>query len=236
MRLTMGFVKVAEGEEKGKLPDMRMNETPDTLKTFTGGIADTNAYLYGCPEGNILIDAPEGTAEAFQGEKISLLFLTHGHFDHVWDAAKIARLHGCPVFMHTITETMMADKNLLRRFGMDLEVEPLAADRRIGEGSCSFLGRDFEIFEVPGHCPGSLCLYTAGEEGKPGTLFGGDVLFAGGVGRWDLPGGDRDLLISGIQNKLLPLPSETIVHAGHGPSTTIGREKTGNPYLQQIIP
>jgi len=231
----MGFVKVAEGEEKGKLPDMRKNETPHTLKTFTGGVVDTNAYFYECPEGNILIDAPEGAAEAFKEAKISLLFLTHGHFDHVWDAAEIVRQHRCPVFMHSVTEAMMADKNLLRRFGMDLEVEPLIADQRIGEGKYSFLGRDFEVFEVPGHCPGSLCLYAEGQEGNPSTLFGGDVLFAGGVGRWDLPGGDHDVLISGIQTKLLPLPPETIVHAGHGPSTTIGREKSANPYLQEII-
>ena len=230
----MGSVKVAEGEEKGKLHDMSFLKTHDTPKMFTGGSVETNSYLFSCPGGNLLIDAPEGADEAFKESKISLLFLTHGHFDHVWDAAKIVRNHGCPVFMHGITEAMMADRNLLRRFGMDLEVEPVLANERIEEGKYSFLGRDFEVFEVPGHCPGSLCLLSLGNGNQSGELFGGDVLFAGGVGRWDLPGGDREILLSGIHTKLMPLSGETIVYPGHGPSTTIGREKVANPYLQVI--
>jgi glyoxylase-like metal-dependent hydrolase (beta-lactamase superfamily II) len=131
--------------------------------------------------------------------------------------------------MHPLTEEMLADRNLLRRFGLDLEVEPVKADQLLWEGANqSLLGRPFDIHEVPGHCPGSLCLYDP----SSGMLYGGDVLFAGGVGRWDLPGGDRELLLSGIRKKLLPLPPETVVCPGHGPITTIGREKAENPYLQ----
>jgi len=197
---------------------------------FTGGALETNAYLLSCPEGNLLIDAPEGSAEAFANIPIALLVLTHGHFDHAWDAAEVARLHHCPVAMHAITEEMLADRDLLRRFGLDLEVEPVSASLLLGEGKGQrLLGRSFDIFEVPGHCPGSLCLHSK----KNAFLFGGDVLFAGGVGRWDLPGGDRELLISGIRTKLLPLAAQTIVYPGHGPATTIGREKLSNPYLQE---
>ena len=195
---------------------------------FTGGALETNAYLLACPEGNILIDAPEGSAEAFQDIPISLLVLTHGHFDHVWDAAKIAKMHNYPVAMHATTEEMLADRNLLRRFGLDLEVEPVAAGQLLSEGANQMLlGRAFDIYEVPGHCPGSLCFHSAEE----GVLFGGDVLFAGGVGRWDLPGGDKELLLSGIRTKLLSLLDDTIVYPGHGLATTIGREKNSNPYL-----
>ena len=194
---------------------------------FTGGALETNFYLVTTPEGNLLIDAPEGAARASAGELISLLVLTHGHFDHVWDAAEIAKIHGCPVFMHPVTEEIMDDRNLLRRIGIDLEVAPVKADRYLGEGNTSLLGKDFRILEVPGHCPGSICLH----DGAAGVLFGGDVLFAGGVGRWDLPGGDRDLLLSGIRTKLLPLPDQTIVLPGHGPATTIGAERTANPYI-----
>lgn len=209
---------------------MNLAETSDSPKMFTGGALETNAYLLSCPEGNLLIDAPEGSAEAFANIPIAMLVLTHGHFDHVWDAAEVARLHHCPVAMHTTTEEMLADRNLLRRFGLDLEVEPVSASLLLSEGKEQrLLGRSFDIFEVPGHCPGSLCLHSK----ENASLFGGDVLFAGGVGRWDLPGGDRELLISGIRTKLLPLAAPTIVYPGHGPATTIGREKLSNPYLQE---
>ncbi|MCE9587230.1 MAG: MBL fold metallo-hydrolase [Verrucomicrobia bacterium] len=207
---------------------MDTGQTLEGLKMFTGGALQTNSYLVACPEGNILIDAPEGSAEAFRDIPIAMLLLTHGHYDHVWDAAAVARHHGCTVAMHPVTETMLADRNLLRRFGIDLEVEPVNADLKLLEGSGQrLLGRSFNLFEVPGHCPGSLCIHDASSN----LLFGGDVLFAGGVGRWDLPGGDRDLLLSGISTKLLPLPGQTIVLPGHGPSTTIAEEKANNPYL-----
>ena len=195
---------------------------------FTGGNLETNCYLIPCPEGNILVDAPEGSATAFEQKKVSLLLLTHGHFDHVWDAASLASRQECPVVMHSVTQDIVNDRNLLRRIGLDLEVTPVTAASFLSEGQITLLGKTFSIFEVPGHCPGSICLYDS----QDGLLYGGDVLFAGGVGRWDLPGGDRDLLIGGIRSKLLPLPPETIVLPGHGPSTTIGREKTSNPYLQ----
>jgi len=195
---------------------------------FTGGNLETNCYLIPCPEGNMLVDAPEGSATAFEQKKVSLLLLTHGHFDHVWDAASLASRQECPVVMHSVTQDIVNDRNLLRRIGLDLEVTPVTATSFLSEGQFTLLGKTFSIFEVPGHCPGSLCLYDS----QDGLLYGGDVLFAGGVGRWDLPGGDRDLLIGGIRSKLLPLPLETVVLPGHGPSTTIGREKTSNPYLQ----
>jgi glyoxylase-like metal-dependent hydrolase (beta-lactamase superfamily II) len=83
------------------------------------------------------------------------------------------------------------------------------------------------VLEVPGHCPGSLCFFSKSD----GVIFGGDVLFAGGVGRWDLPGGDRDLLFTGIRTKLFPLGDDIKVLPGHGPGTSIGREKAENPFV-----
>ncbi len=195
---------------------------------FTGGNLETNSYLIPCPEGNILVDAPEGAAEAFEQKMVSLLLLTHGHFDHVWDAAKLATRQKCPVVMHPVTQDIVNDRDLLRRIGLDLEVTPVTATSFLSEGLVTLLGKTFSIFEVPGHCPGSICLYDS----QDGLLYGGDVLFAGGVGRWDLPGGDKDLLIQGIRSKLLPLPPETVVFPGHGPSTTIGHERISNPYLR----
>ncbi len=210
---------------------MQSDQTPGNPSMFTGGALDTNAYLLACPEGNLLIDAPEGAAEAFRNTPVDLLLLTHGHFDHVWDAAEVARIHGCLVAMHPTTEEMLADRGLLKRLGIDLEIEPVAADLKLLEGDdLELLGHAFSILEVPGHCPGSICLHDK----ESGKLYGGDVLFAGGVGRWDLPGGDRDLLLTGIRDKILPLPGETMVYPGHGPATSVGREKTANPYLQGL--
>ncbi|MDH4470182.1 MAG: MBL fold metallo-hydrolase [Verrucomicrobiae bacterium] len=199
------------------------------ITCFTGGPVDTHSYLVSLPEGNLLIDAPEGSAAYFKEAPINLLVLTHGHFDHVMDAAKIVREHHCPVMMHRITEEIVADTGLLRRLGLDFHVEPVKASQYLVEGPHQlFLGHSFDIFEVPGHCPGSICFYDA----AAGLLYGGDVLFAGGVGRWDLPGGDRELLLDGIQKKLLPLPPQTRVFAGHGAETTIGHEAETNPYLR----
>jgi len=207
---------------------MQTDQTPGLPILFTGGALETNAYLLHCPGGNLLIDAPEGAAQAFRNTPVSMLLLTHGHFDHVWDAAEVARIHGCPVAMHPTTEAMLADKGLLKRLGIDLVIEPVGADMELSEAErLELLGRPFGVLEVPGHCPGSVCLHDR----EAAALYGGDVLFAGGVGRWDLPGGDRDVLLSGIRQKILPLAEETIVYPGHGPATSVGREKKTNPYL-----
>ncbi len=93
--------------------------------------------------------------------------------------------------------------------------------------SRNFLGADFQILEVPGHCPGSLCFYSR----KHKLLIGGDVLFAGSIGRGDLPGGDIDLLITGISRKLFPLGDDVTVLPGHGPPTKIGTERRTNPFV-----
>jgi glyoxylase-like metal-dependent hydrolase (beta-lactamase superfamily II) len=109
-----------------------------------------------------------------------------------------------------------------------LEIEPAEPDFFIEETpSRNFLGADFQILEVPGHCPGSLCFFSRHDQ----LLIGGDVLFAGGVGRWDLPGGDGDLLFSGIRQKLFPLGDAVTVLSGHGPPTKIGTERLTNPFV-----
>lgn len=197
------------------------------LREFTGGPLDTNAFLVEAPEGHILFDAPQGADAGFSQEKIDLLVLTHGHFDHVADAAAIKARHGCPVWMHALTVPMVSDRDFFRRWGFELEIEPVTADRTLEEGPQEWLGGQVGVFHVPGHCPGSLCLFFP----DAGFLIGGDVLFAGGVGRWDLPGGNYEELYSGIHEKLFPLPDATRVFPGHGPPTTIGTEKRSNPYL-----
>lgn len=199
-------------------------------RMFTGGVLDTNCYLIEGEGGRILIDAPADCADWLSREsiKVDYLLLTHGHFDHVVDAARIKCEHGCKVGYHRDGIEMLTDTSFFRRAGFELEIEPVEADELIGETDCiELMGLKFRVFLVPGHCPGSLCFLLEGEH----LLFGGDVLFAGGIGRWDLPGGDFDLLMDGLQHKILMLDDATVVLPGHGPSTTIGKERRTNPFL-----
>ena len=198
------------------------------FKNFTGGPLFTNAFLLETPQGNVLFDAPQGADAHFANDKIDWLLLTHGHFDHVSDAALIQRRHGCKIAFHPDTIPMVADGNFFKKHGFDVYVEPIQADRLLEEGGIDDMaGVEFSALHVPGHCPGSLCFYFP----KSGQLIGGDVLFREGVGRWDLPGGDGPLLFEGIRQKLFSLPPETIVYPGHGPETTIAHELEYNPYV-----
>jgi hydroxyacylglutathione hydrolase len=200
-------------------------------ETFCGGIVDTNCYLLHAPGGDILFDAPDGACDwlVSQGLKPGLLLLTHGHFDHVPDVAKIKKRFGCQVGCHADTVPMISDPNFFRNHGFGLEIESAEPDFLIeATPQREFLGKTFEIFEVPGHSPGSLCFLSRDDQ----LLIGGDVLFAGGVGRWDLPGGDGELLFEGIRTKLFPLGDQITVLAGHGPPTTIGQERRTNPFVQ----
>lgn len=199
------------------------------FKSFTGGAYATNCFLVDAPGGKVLFDAPEGADKEFADEKIGLLVLTHGHWDHTADAAAIQRRHGCPVACHVDTVPMVADGDFFQRAGFPLRIEPLQPDRILAEGAGQdFLGLNLDVLDVPGHCPGSLCFHAPGD----GLLIGGDVLFSGGVGRWDLPGGDGELLQRGIREKIFRLPDTTVVLPGHGPATTVGEEKASNPFVR----
>jgi hydroxyacylglutathione hydrolase len=201
-----------------------------TYKTFCGGIFDTNCYLVKAPQGWILFDAPEGSCKWVKslGIDLKFLLLTHGHVDHVQDVARIKRQFGCQVGCHPLTAPMISDREFFRSFGFELEIEPAKPDFLIEESpSREFLGAQFQVLEVPGHCPGSLCFFLQ----KDRLLIGGDVLFAGSIGRGDLPGGDIDLLMQEIRKKLFPLGDEVTVLAGHGPPTMIGTERRTNPFV-----
>jgi hydroxyacylglutathione hydrolase len=202
-----------------------------TYRTYTGGLFETNCYLLEAPEGPILFDAPEGACDWLRAESIDLklLILTHGHIDHVQDVARIKETFHCPIGCHAETAPMISDPEFFRKFGFGFEIEPTKPDFLIEETpERDFLGLKMQVIEVPGHCPGSLCFLDRANN----LMIGGDVLFAGGVGRWDLPGGDGELLFSGIKSKLFPLGDEVTVLPGHGPPTKIGTERRTNPFLQ----
>ena len=197
---------------------------------FCGGIFETNCYLLKAPGGWILFDAPDGACEWVRslGVDLKLLLLTHGHVDHVQDVARIKRQFDCPIGCHLLTAPMISDREFFRSFGFQLEIEPAQPDFLIEETpSRDFLGSQFQVLEVPGHCPGSLCFFLPDDR----LLIGGDVLFAGSIGRGDLPGGDIDLLVQEIRKKLFPLGDDVTVLPGHGPPTKIGIERRTNPFV-----
>ena len=199
--------------------------------TFCGGIFDTNCYLLHAPGGPILFDAPEGSCAWLESRGVTpkLLLLTHGHFDHIPDVAKIKRRFDCQIGCHPDTVPMISDPEFFRSYGFQLEIEPAQPDFLItADSACNFAGAEFDVLEVPGHSPGSLCFHARADR----LLIGGDVLFAGGVGRWDLPGGDAEVLFAGIKTKLYPLGDDITVLPGHGPATTIGVEKNTNPFVR----
>lgn len=201
------------------------------FESFCGGIFETNCYICHAPEGAILFDAPDGCCEWLESRGLTpkLLLLTHGHFDHVPEVAQVKRRFGCQIGCAAETQPMISEPGFFARFGFNLEIEPAEPDFLVAETpQLQVLGATFEVLEVPGHCPGSLCFYSRADR----WIVGGDVLFAGGVGRWDLPGGDGDLLFAGIRAKLFPLDDEVRVLPGHGPITTIGNERRTNPFVR----
>ncbi|MGE3508939.1 MAG: MBL fold metallo-hydrolase [Vicinamibacterales bacterium] len=161
------------------------------------------------------------------------ILLTHAHVDHVSGVAAAKRALGVPVYLHRDDEFLYEDAvqhGLL--FGLQVEAPP-PIDEYYTPGQVIAFG-DYEVrpHHTPGHCPGGVCLET-GLAGHPGNdLFVGDTLFAGSIGRTDLPGGDYATLIASIKQVLFAFGDQARVYPGHGPATTIGQERRTNPFLQ----
>ncbi|MCK5739008.1 MBL fold metallo-hydrolase [bacterium] len=193
----------------------------------------TNSYLIYNAQASlaVLIDPGDDSA-AFAArlnrEKLNLtaILLTHGHLDHVGAVAALQKQFNAKVFMHPADLPIMENgPELARNFGLPVP-EPFLPDNELVDNQhMTVAGFEFTVLHTPGHTPGGVC-FLSGEH-----LFAGDTLFAQSIGRTDLPGGNHDQLIAAIEQKLLPLPDNTIVHPGHGPDTTIGVEKVTNVFL-----
>lgn len=196
---------------------------------FTGGFVQTNGYLIQAPDGTaIVIDAPQGIASWLQarGVRPAALLLTHQHYDHVEDAAALAAM-GATVHAWAPYSSDLTLENLMRSYGMPVAIAPYPVDVLLtGRDTLEISGLSIGLAHVPGHATDSVTFHFADR----GELYSGDTLFAGSIGRADLPGGDPALLIDGIRGKLFPLPPATRVLPGHGPATTIAAERAENPY------
>jgi glyoxylase-like metal-dependent hydrolase (beta-lactamase superfamily II) len=205
-----------------------------TIVAIPNGQFQENCYLIadGITGEAAIVDPGEETA-VFLAElerrswRLTAIWLTHAHLDHVVGVAAMHRATGAPIHLHPADRPLydsLPQQGLW--LGMHLDPAPaphqaLAAGQRLMVGSLGFTVR-----ETPGHSPGSVSLVG------PGVVLAGDALFAGSIGRTDLPGGDYQQLIESIRRELLSLPDDTIVHSGHGPATTIGEERRHNPFLQ----
>lgn len=207
------------------------------LSIIPSGPIGTIGYLLTAPERGaaILIDAPGGilphVQKILEREKCSLveLWLTHGHWDHTQDAAKVVRATGAKVRAHADDRTLIEQPEVMSLFLMPgIELEPVSVDYWNVDGDrFEVLGQEVEVRHVPGHCPGNILFHFPAS----GAAFVGDALFNGGVGRWDLPGGDLAILEQAIRTRIYTLPRDTVVYPGHGDSTTVGDEMDSNPYV-----
>ncbi len=205
------------------------------VETLAVGPLQVNCHIVACPTTHeaMVIDPGDEVPRILRTlEEMHLkpvvIVNTHAHFDHVGGNKELCDATRAPLLIHA------ADVQLLARaeqhaaaYGLTATPSP-APDRVLQEGDVVEVGSlRFKVIHIPGHSPGGICLFTEGH------VFVGDTLFAGSIGRTDLPGGDFDTLIHGIKQKLWPLSDETIVYSGHGPETSIGRERLTNPFAAE---
>ncbi|MER7999087.1 MBL fold metallo-hydrolase [Streptomyces sp. NPDC095613] len=219
---------------------------------FPAGAWGTNCYLVAPAAGEecVIIDpghqAAQGVADAVRKHRLKpvAVVLTHGHIDHVASVVPVCGAHDVPAWIHPEDRYMMSDpeKALGRSIGMPLMGELTVGEpddvKELTDGArLALAGLEFTVAHAPGHTKGSVTFglpEATGGADIPPVLFSGDLLFAGSVGRTDLPGGDHAELLESLGRVCLPLDDSTVVLSGHGPQTTIGRERAANPYLREV--
>jgi glyoxylase-like metal-dependent hydrolase (beta-lactamase superfamily II) len=214
---------------------------------------ETNAWLV-APDGPggecVLVDAPPDPGSildrlAHHGLKLVALLNTHGHLDHVGGVGEVVRGTAdaetgaqVPVHIHDDDRHMLLDpvgvSGMFAQYAQGVDMTPPELVEGLDDGQVvSGAGMRFTAMHTPGHTKGSVCLMLE-VEGNPPILFSGDHLFAGSIGRTDLPGGSYEQLMASMAEKILPLGDDIPVLPGHGPTTTIGRERVSNPFLLEL--
>lgn len=210
------------------------------LETAAVGPFFKNGFLVGCERTReaVLIDPGDEVDELLvraQAQNLAIVAipLTHAHVDHVSGVAPAKRaLPGAPIYLHR-DDLFLYDQatSIGLKYGLRVESPPPVDVFYDGPGPLRFGDYDIFVHHTPGHCPGGVCLQV-GKRGEPGLdLFVGDTLFAGSIGRTDLPGGDYETLLTSITTVLFSFGDEARVYSGHGPDTTIGDERRTNPFL-----
>ena len=204
------------------------------LKTLAVGPIQANCFIIGCeaPRAGAVIDPGEDAdrilAEVAKADlHIDHIINTHGHFDHVGGNRRLKEVTGAELMIHAEDASMLAQLDRMAgAFGLSAENSP-QPDRLLSDGDRIAVGElRLEVLHTPGHSPGGISLHV------DGCVFVGDTLFQGSIGRTDFPGGDFDTLLASIRTKLFALDDATTVYTGHGPETTIGREKRANPFVR----
>jgi glyoxylase-like metal-dependent hydrolase (beta-lactamase superfamily II) len=198
-----------------------------------------NGYVVGCERTReaVVIDPGDGVEDllAFATEQqlsIRHILLTHAHLDHVTGVAAAKRALGVPIYLHR--DDLFLYERVVQQgasFGLRIEPQPPIDIFYTPGQVISFGDLEARPHHTPGHCPGGVCLAIAAKGQAAKDLFVGDTLFSGSIGRTDLPGGDYNTLIGSIRSVLFAFGDDAIVYSGHGPTTTIGRERTTNPFL-----
>ena len=205
------------------------------MKAYTGGELMCKGYLVQANDEEwIAVDAPAGFAdwvrqELPRGARLSHLLITHQHFDHIQDAAALQQATGCKVHACMPYQAELTLAAQAAAWGI-APPEPFRVDEALGahDSDATWGGLRWKVLHVPGHSPDSM-VYALPEEG---VMYVGDVLFAGSIGRTDLPGGDAHRLVHFIRTKIMPYPPDTGVFPGHGPATGVGEEELNNPFIQ----
>ncbi len=216
---------------------------------FPAGAWGTNCYLVAPAEGEecVIIDpghqAARGVEEAIAKHRLKpvAVVLTHGHIDHVASVVPVCGAHDVPAWIHPEDRYMMSDpeKAIGHAIGMplmgEISVGEPADVRELTDGAdLDLAGLRLSVAHAPGHTRGSVTFRLPETPEIPSVFFSGDLLFAGSVGRTDLPGGSHAEIMASLARVCLPLDDTTVVLSGHGPQTTIGRERATNPYLGEV--
>jgi len=203
-----------------------------------------NGYVVGCENTRKAVfidpgDEVEQLLAFIAAEKLDVthILLTHAHVDHVSGVAEAKRALGVPIHLHQ--DDLFLYKNAVPHgmmFGLTVEEPPPVDVFYDGEGPIAFGDYSVRVVHTPGHCPGGVCLAISKTgDASPPHLFVGDTLFAGSIARTDLPGGYYATLLKAITERLFAFPDESIVYSGHGPETTIGRERQTNPFVLEYL-